>query len=191
MNGFIKKTMTLLCMGGSAAIVIGCCDFKLSETYDHCWPDRYNYQADRATLETFGAQVSNGHVLDQTVWWYHFEPGTAILTKAGLDHLAYIARRRPEPDPHVYLQTAQDVVYDAAAPEKFVGERSRLDEDRRQAILRYLSADTAGRPMPFEVAVHDPSAVGISAPPMATTIKGNFDSFKGTMPSQAATGMTK
>src|SRR5438270_5114030 len=87
-------------------------------------------------------QVMNGHVLDQTVWNYHFEPGSANLTAGGLDHLAYLARRRPQADCTVYLQTAEDVPYDAAAPENLVRVRSDLDVRRKQAVLAILTAQT-------------------------------------------------
>ncbi len=69
-------------------------------------------------------------MLDQTVWNYHFEPGTDKLTPGGLEHLAYLARRRPYPDPVVFLQTAQDVAYDPARRTKMRGARA---EPGRQA----------------------------------------------------------
>jgi hypothetical protein len=187
MKGFIKRSMALVCAGGMAAILAGCCsDKRLCDLYDNCWPHRYNYQSEQSVLQTFGAQVNNGHVLDQTVWTYHFEPGTANLTQGGLDHLSYLARRRPEPDPKLYLQTAQDVKYDAANPEKFATERGKLDEARKESILRYLTAETAGRPVAFEVAVHDPSPVGIAAPAAQKTIRDHYESYKGSMPSGGA-----
>jgi hypothetical protein len=190
MNGFIKRIMALVCAGGVATIVAGCCgDKRLCDCYDNCWLHRYGYQAEQSVLQTFGAQVNNGHVLDQTVWSYHFEPGTANLTQGGLDHLSYLARRRPEPDPKIYLQTAQDVKYDPAGPEKFATDRGKLDEARKEAILRYLTAETAGRPVAFEVAVHDPSSVGMPAP----FIGRAYDQFiksppQGVMPSTGVGG---
>jgi hypothetical protein len=201
MKGFIKRTMALWCMAGAAVALSGCgscgggsgCgggvfDRHLCDCYDNCWPDRYNYQAAQSVLHTFGAQVMNGHILDQTVWTYHFEPGTAILTRGGLDHLAELARRRPAADPHIFLQTAQDVPYDPNNPEKLVEERSRLNEERRVAILRYLNAETAGRPVAFDVSVHDPSPVGMPAPPAAISIRSNYASFRGTLYGIGAVG---
>jgi hypothetical protein len=181
MNGFIKRTMALLGMGCVAAVMTGCCDTHLCDLRDNCWPDRYNYQVERSQLHTFGAQVSNGHILDQTVWVHHFEPGTAVLTKGGLEHLAYLARRRPQADPHLFLQTAQDVVYDAANPEKLAEDRNKLNEDRRLAILRYLNAETSGHGIAFEVTVHDPSGWGWPAVPAANSIRANYSSFKGSL----------
>jgi hypothetical protein len=191
MNGFIKRTMALVCAGGVASIVAGCCgdSKRLCDYYDNCWLRRNGTQAEQSVLTTFGAQVNNGHVLDQTVWTYHFEPGTANLTQGGLDHLSYLARRRPEPDPKLYLQTAQDVKYDPVVPEKFATERGKLDEARKEAILRYLTAETAGRPVAFEVAVHDPSAVGMPAPAAEKAIRENYQSYKGSMPSGGASNI--
>ena len=82
--------------------------------YDRCYPQRYNNLAQREVNLGMTGQVQNGHVLDQTVWNYHFEAGTDRLTEGGQIHLAYLARRRPVPDPCLFLQTAHDVVYDAA-----------------------------------------------------------------------------
>ena len=69
---------------------------------DPCYPERYNYQARQEVVASYTPQVQNGHVLDQTVWNYDFEAGTDRLTGGGLEHLAYLARRRPQPDPVVY-----------------------------------------------------------------------------------------
>jgi hypothetical protein len=115
--------------------------------------------------------VNNGHVLDQTIWNHHFEAGTDKLTGGAKEHLAYLARRRPAPNPTVFLQTAQDVVYDPENPDKFVETRNSLDQRRIQAIQKYLTAQTANRPVPFEIVVHDPAEVGMSAIPVAATIQ--------------------
>src|SRR5437868_2114590 len=116
MNGFIKRTVAVLSLGGAAA-VSGCCSDKhLCDYYDNCWMTRYGMQAEQPVRETFAAQISNGHVLEQTVFTYHFDSGTDKLNKGGQEHLAFLARRRPQPDCVVFLQSAQDVTYDAAAP---------------------------------------------------------------------------
>jgi hypothetical protein len=59
------------------------------------------------------------------------------------------------------LQTAQDLVYDAAAPEKLVETRNELDAKRIVAIQKYLNAQTAGRGIVFQVLVHDPAEPGL------------------------------
>jgi hypothetical protein len=96
------------------------------------------------------------------VWNYEFEPGSARLTRGGEEHLAYLARRRPIPDPTVYLQVAQDILYDSKAPDKFAETRVKLDTDRAQAIQTYLAAQTSGRNLSFNVVMHDPGEVGMS-----------------------------
>jgi hypothetical protein len=129
---------------------------------DPCYPQRYEFMARKEVNEAFIPQVQNGHVLDQTIWNWMFEPGSDRLTTGGLAHLAYLARRRPCPDTVVYLQTAQDVVYDPLNPDKLVTVRQDLDVKRSQAIERYMVAQTAGHVMP-QVVVHDPAEVGQSA----------------------------
>jgi hypothetical protein len=102
-------------------------------------------------------------VLDQTVWNYHFEVGTDKLTAGGLEHVAYLARRRPCPDTVVYVQTAQDVLYEAANPQRLAEVRQDLDAKRIVAVQKFLDVQTAGRPANFQVLVHDPAEPGISA----------------------------
>src|SRR5438874_2318404 len=145
MKGLMRRAAVL--PGGTGALVgsLGCYGYR--DLVDPCYPERYKYASRKELHEAFAPQVQNGHVLDQTVWNYMFEPGTDKLTAGGLDHLAYLARRRPEPDCTIYLQTAQDLAYDAAAPEKLVDTRRDLDAlpRRGRAVLR--AADrVAGRP---------------------------------------------
>ncbi len=122
--------------------------------------------ARREVNADFAPQVLNGEVLDQTVWAYFFDPGTDTLTEGGLDQLAYIARRRPTPDVHVFLQTATvDEVggYDPEKVDKLIEARDALNAKRVAAIEKFLSLQTAGRGIPFQVAIHDPAEVGLSA----------------------------
>ena len=109
MNGFAARAVSTVCaLSGIAAL--GC--YTWGDVVDPCYPQRYEFAARQEVKQAFSPQVQNGHILDQTVWNYHFEPGTATLTPAGLEHLAYLARRRPCPDPTIYLQVAQDIPYD-------------------------------------------------------------------------------
>lgn len=162
MKGIIARVAALLACAIAAAAGGGC---YYRDIVDPCWPERYNYVARQEVNGAFAPQVQNGHVLDQTVWNYHFEPGTDKLTAGGLDHVAYLARRRPCPDPVVYIQTAQDVLYDAVNPEKLLEVRRELDARRVVAVQKFLMAQTADRPTPvaFQVFVHDPTEVGVSA----------------------------
>jgi hypothetical protein len=64
----------------------------------------------------------------------------------------------------VYVQTAQDVIYDLANPDKMREARQELDAKRVAAVQKFLVVQTAGRPVDFQVLVHDPAETGISAP---------------------------
>src|SRR5207253_5770891 len=110
---------------------------------------------------------------------YQFEPGTDRLTAGGMDHLIYLARRRPYPDYTVYLATAQDLAYDPAAPNKFEEQRTNLDQRRTQAIQNFLAAQTSGRRVCFEVVVHDPPEVGMAAQPMGISVGKMYLSYQG------------
>src|SRR5262249_6068850 len=144
--------------------------------------ERYNAMAREEVVASFAPQVENGHVLDQTVWNYHFEAGKDVLTAGGRDHLVYLARRRPVPDPRIFLQTAYDVNYDPTAPEKYTNARNDLDTRRIQAVQKFLNAQVAGRPMAFDVTVHDPGEVGMAAVPMNASILQMYGGARGVMP---------
>ena len=182
MNGFISKTLMAACLGTSLVVISGCTHDDL---YDPCYPQRYECAAKREVQAAFGPQVCNGHVLDQTVWNTHFETGTDRLTPGGMDHLAYVARRRPVPDGKVYVQTAEDIAYDPGVPNRFVEARNELDRKRVEAVQRYLAAQTEGRPMVFEVVVHDPAEVGISAIPANIAIQQMYTGTRGNLPYSA------
>jgi hypothetical protein len=170
MKGFIARAvggLGLACGGLTAGA--GCYGYK--DLVDPCYPERYWYSSRELVREHLAPQVNNGHVLDQTVWNYHFEPGRAVLTPGGMEHLAYLARRRPCPDPTIYLQVAQDIPYDPGASDQFVELRNKLDADRIVAIQNYLSAQTAGRGVAFAVVRHDPADVGMSAVPAGVSIR--------------------
>jgi hypothetical protein len=185
MKGFIIKAGLLW----SAVLgSVGCYGYR--DLVDPCWPERYWSSSRQLEKMALAPQVQNGQVLDQTVWNYYFDPATATLNAMGIDHLAYIARRRPSPDPMVYLQTAQDISYDPAAPEKMSETRSKLDGERITAVQKFLEAQTAGRPVAFTVTVHDPAEVGLASGPVANEIYSNTASFTGRLraPGGSVTG---
>src|SRR4051794_9680194 len=110
MKGFIRTTFAGLCLGSSSLAFVGGCAWYRDHV-DVCWPERYNAEARHVVRDVFDTQAANGHILDQTIWNYHFEHdergvGTDRLTLAGQERLKYILRRRPVPDGKVYLQTA-------------------------------------------------------------------------------------
>src|SRR4051794_12798605 len=104
MKGLMRRAAVLLGGAGALAGALGCSGS--GALVDPCSRGGYESASRKELHEAFVPQVQNGHVLDQTVWNYMFEPGTDRLTVGGLDPLAYLARRRPEPDCVVYLQTA-------------------------------------------------------------------------------------
>jgi hypothetical protein len=93
------------------------------------------------------------------------------------------------PDTCVYLQTAQDIEYDAAAPEKFIQGRQELDAKRIAAVQQYLTAYTAGRHLDWQIAVHDPAEVGMSAVPMGISILRRNAAAAGTLGAAGVAGM--
>jgi hypothetical protein len=186
MKGFISKTIAAACMTGGGLLAGGC--YGYHDLVDPCYPQRYESMARHEVVDSFGPQVQNGHVLEQTLWNYNFEVGSAVLTAGGMDRLSYLARRRPCPDPTIYLQVAQDIPYDAANPTAFVEARNQLDNKRVQAILDYLGAQTAGRPVPFTVVRHDPDDPGMSAVPMETSLRQMQTSSQGILIKPVLTG---
>jgi len=132
---------------------------------DPCWPDRYSNESRAAVVANFQPQVENGQVLDQTVWDMHFEYGTDKLNGAGMDKLDQLARRRPHPDPRVFVQTARDIAYDPAKTDDYVAKRQELDTKRVAAVQKYLATSLTGRQVAFDVQVHDPALPGIETSP--------------------------
>jgi hypothetical protein len=190
MNGFIHKAAAAvagLCLTAGLAPA-GWLQYMYYHCVDPCYPERYDAVAHYNVNVAFAAQVNNGHVLDQTVWNTDFEAGTDKLTPGGLYHLAILARRRPHPDCKIYLQTAQDIDYNPNAPDVFTSHRVDLDAQRVQAIMKYLQAQTAARPVAWDVVVHDPGEVGLSAVPVAATIVQRDGSFRGVLPGAAGAG---
>jgi len=188
MKGFIAKTVTTVGLSGAALGLINGCYYR--DVVDPCYPQRYEYAARMEVNQALAPQVRNGHILEQTVWNYEFEPGTARLTPGGMDHLAYLARRRPAPDTAIYLQIAQppDIAYDPKAPDKFSEARAKLDNERIQSIQTYLAAETSGRNLTFNVVMHDPGEVGISAIALQRSILAEQAASQGVLTRQSVGG---
>src|SRR5437868_3615472 len=180
MKGIIAKRLAVLGLTGELALVGGCYGHR--NVIDPCYPERYEYAARVETNAAFAPQVHNGHVLDQTVWNTDFEPGSDKLTPGGIAHLARLARRRPCPDPVIYLATAQDIPYDQAAPQQLVEQRARLDVRRIQAIQTYLTVQAASHPAPFQVVVNDPGVVDIAATPIGLSVLKMYNGSQGVLP---------
>ena len=180
MNGFIRTAAAGLCLGTSAIAIVGCARYR--DAVDPCYPDRFNYEARQTVHQAFDTQAFNGHVLDQTIWNYQFEKDekgnpTDKLSLDGQNRLSYMIRRRPVADPKVYLQTANDVV----SSDQFASVRSELDGRRVQAIQRYLNSHSAGRTtsVAWDVAIHDPSEVGLPSQNQASAFSKTLVSVGG------------
>jgi hypothetical protein len=187
MNGFIRKAAAVLC-GAAGVSGLGCYTYR--DLVDPCYPERYSYQARKEVVASYSPQIQNGHVLDQTVWNYDFEAGTDRLTGGGLEHLAYMARRRPAPDTVVYLQTAQDVTFDPAKPDEMTSRRQDLDGKRVAAIQQFLNAQTSGRRGDFTVLIHDPSEVGVTGEWAAGEYLGVLGRVRGGLQTGGGTSVT-
>jgi hypothetical protein len=178
MKGLVTKALAGAALAGGLSAA-GC------ETYqkcvDPCWPERYNNTARREVISAFAPQVQNGHILDQTIFNFQFEAGSDRLTDSGKDQLDVLVRRRPVPDPRIFLATARDIGYDAGNPEAYRTSQDDLNNKRSAAIQKYLAAQTGGRPMQFEVVVHDPMPVGEHADPANRSIRLNHNSTTGTL----------
>jgi hypothetical protein len=188
MKGFIAKA---LCGVGLMTGAVGCSCWGIesySDLVDPCYPHRYSHAAREEVIGAVSPQMANGHVLDQTVWNSHFEQGTDKLTPGGLAKLGQLARRRPAPDPVVYVETAQDIPYDPASADKFTQARNDLDQKRSQAVQNYLHAYAGSRGLAFQVLIHDPSEVGISAAPAGQSILRSNAGAVGILPIGAGAG---
>jgi uncharacterized membrane protein YgcG len=189
MKGLMAKTVLAISCAGLLG-ALGGCDTLYNNCVDPCYPQRYEAMARQEVGELTAPQIQNGHVLDQTVWNYHFETGTDRLTAGGLEHLAYLARRRPAPDAVLYLQAAQDIGYDPGNPDKFAQARYDLDGKRIAAVQKYLNAQTSGRHLDFQVVVHDPAEVGQSAIPAGNSIQRMYGGAQGVLGGGVAAGGT-
>jgi hypothetical protein len=132
-------------------------------------------------LAPFAAQVNNGHVLDQTIWNWYFEPGTDRLTGAGYAKLDSLAQVRPGPDPRLYLQAARDVSAVAAAGgvDTIAARREDLTARRAAAVQAYMNTQPAINPVAYEIFVHDPVVVGINADFSERAFRGQAIGYRG------------
>jgi hypothetical protein len=161
MKGLIRKATSSLVLGCGLA-TIGCYGYR--QHVDPCWPERYSNMAMHSVFQATDTQAANGHILDQTLWNWHFEPGKETLNPAGMEKIQYLVRRRPFPDPKVYIQTAQDIPDKNPADwDSLPAKRMELDQKRIAQVQGYLASQTGGRPdvKPFTVAVHDAHPSGV------------------------------
>ena len=174
MNGFITKNTLRLCFSAVGLVsLIGCYHYR--ELVDPCWPERYNSIARHSVRDFHNAQADRGHMLEQTIWNWHFEQDktgapTERLNGAGMEVLRRIARTLPAPDPQLYVQNAEDLLYTDGAAEKIVAQREMLNKRRIDTVLRFMSTQMSpGAPMTYQVAVHNfyPPSMQGNWPPIA------------------------
>lgn len=140
---------------------------RYNKLVDPCPQERYKVSARDNVVQPFDAMANNANNLEVTVWNTHFEAGKENLNAAGLRKIDYIARRLPSPVSKVWIQTARDLPYDAANPQKVVNLRTELDAKRCQAVLAYLYAQPNGQAMHYDVQAHD--AVDPAMPALGPT----------------------
>ena len=176
MSKFVRAaSFAALIIGGVASM--GCTggpgiQSRYQRIVDPCQQERYKVSARDNVLQPFDAMANNAAVLDATLWNTNFEPGKETLNAAGMKKLDYIVRRLPSPTGKVWIQTARDLPYDPAAPQKLANARTELDAKRSQAVLAYLSAQPNGGAMHYDVQAHDANDPAIYAAGPTNAFRG-------------------
>jgi hypothetical protein len=167
MNGFIKKAVAGSCLSVSLALLVGCDHYR--DIVDPCWMERYDGMARHSVYDMLNGQADRGHMLEQTIWNWHFEADpktggpTDRLNGAGLAVLARISRTLPAPDGQLFVQNAQDIPYVEGIPgDKLLAQRDDLNKRRIDAIQRFMATQGITHPgMRYQVAVHDFTPTGV------------------------------
>lgn len=159
-----------LCLVPLSLTFTGC--FGYRDVVDPYYPKRYNVDARNSVRTALASQVSNGNVLDQTVWDFHFETGKPELNAMGKDYLKRLARRRPAAQEVIFLQVAQ--IPDENANNK------ELNRARSENIKTYMTKISEDKVHPeFEVVLHDPAEVSGSGIEAARIIGGKQSGVSG------------
>ncbi len=154
---------------------------------DPCWPERYTAAARAETLAPFAAQINNGHVLEQTVWNWHFESGSDVITPAGQAKLDAIAQVRPQPDGRVYMQVARDVpAYGAGGLDTVAARREELTAKRAEAVRKYMAAQPTLHGVNYEIFIHDAPVPSMPADFSARAYRGQATGYRGGLTSGGA-----
>lgn len=160
----------LFCLVPLSLTFTGC--FGYRDVVDPYYPKRYNVDARNSVRTAFAPQVSNGNVLDQTVWDFHFETGKPELNAMGKDHLKRLARRRPVAQEVIFLQVAQN-------PDEKVNNKE-LNKVRSENIKAYMAKISEDKVHPeFQVVLHDPAEVSGSGIEAARIIGGKQSGVSG------------
>jgi len=167
-----------LCLVPLSLTITGC--FGYRDVVDPYYPKRYNVDARNSVRASLAPQVSNGNVLDQTVWDFHFETGKPELNAMGKDHLKRLARRRPAAQEVIFLQVAQN-------PDEKVNNKE-LNKVRSETVKAYMNKISEDKVHPeFQVVLHDPAEVSGSGIEAARIINGKLSAVSG-VPTGALSG---
>ena len=159
-----------LCLVPLSLTFTGC--FGYRDVVDPYYPKRYNVDARNSVRTALAPQVSNGNVLDQTVWDFHFESGNPELNAMGKDNLKMLARRRPVAQEVIFLQVAQN-------PDENVNNKE-LNKARSENIKTYITKMSQDKVHPeFQVVLHDPAEVSGSGIEAARIIGGKQSGVTG------------
>ena len=160
----------ILCLVPLSLTITGC--FGYRDVVDPYYPKRYNVDARNSVRASLAPQVSNGNVLDQTVWDFHFETGKPELNAMGKDHLKRLARRRPAAQEVIFLQVAQN-------PDENANNKE-LNKARSENIKTYMTKISQDKVHPeFQVVLHDPAEVSGSGIEAARIINGKQSGVSG------------
>ncbi len=160
----------ILCLVPLSLTITGC--FGYRDVVDPYYPKRYNVDARNSVRACLAPQVSNGNVLDQTVWDFHFETGKPELNAMGKDHLKRLARRRPAAQEVIFLQVAQN-------PDENANNKE-LNKARSENIKTYMTKISEDKVHPdFQVVLHDPAEVSGSGIEAARIINGKQSGVSG------------
>ena len=159
-----------LCLVPLSLTITGC--FGYRDVVDPYYPKRYSVEARNSVRASLAPQVSNGNVLDQTVWDFHFETGKPELNAMGKDHLKRFARRRPAAQEVIFLQVAQN-------PDENANNKE-LNKARSENIKTYMTKISQDKVHPeFQVVLHDPAEVSGSGIEAARIIGGKQSGVSG------------
>ena len=159
-----------LCLVPLSLTFTGC--FGYRDVVDPYYPKRYSVEARNSVRASLAPQVSNGNVLDQTVWDFHFETGKPELNAMGKDHLKRFARRRPAAQEVIFLQVAQN-------PDENANNKE-LNKARSENIKTYMTKISQDKVHPeFQVVLHDPAEVSGSGIEAARIIGGKQSGVSG------------
>jgi len=150
---------------------------RLNNAYDPCWPQRYNAVARQEVLAPFAQQALNGHVINQTVWNYHFEPGSDRITAAGVEKLDSLVRIRPSPDTKIYIQTARDLSPSPDTVDRLHADRMALDIKRANMVAKFLAAEP--QRFAWEIYVHDPADPSINSTAASNAFRAQLQGYLG------------